>query len=146
MFVMNSFKNTNASSVIQSKYRFGLPVDGYDSADKSLKKQESKYCSLRDVLGLANVTNLIGPNKERATPRGLDHERALIELGTHGFHVVLIRHSGRTSSTLHTRGCTLAGRNQHLSTVYAESSASFFSFPCMSKLAFARPSTLAWCK
>ena len=61
MFVMNSFKNTNVSSVIQSKYRFGLPVDGYDSADKSLKKQESKVKKqiilLKEWLDTVVVTN-----------------------------------------------------------------------------------------
>ena len=61
MFVMNSFKNTNVSSVIQSKYRFGLPVDGYDSVDKKFKKQESKVKKqiilLKEWLDTAVVTN-----------------------------------------------------------------------------------------
>jgi protein dispatched 1 len=61
LFVMNSFKKSNASRVVQSKYTFGLPIDGYDSADESLKKQESdikkQIIALKEWLDKINLHN-----------------------------------------------------------------------------------------
>ena len=61
LFVMNSFKKLNASRVVQSKYTFGLPIDGYDSADESLKKQQSRIkkqiIALKEWLDKVNADN-----------------------------------------------------------------------------------------